>query len=118
SCSFSYVGPIARILEHRRTEIETMSPDDFLPHVGKVFRVKEGRHELTLTSVDVRRLEEWEAKTAPRQPFTLIFSGPPGALLPQGMYTFEVADGPVFELYMIPVQTPTIARQDYQSVFN
>jgi len=95
-----------------------LTPDLFLPHVNKVFRVKDGRHELTLSEVSIRRLDEQEAKLVPRQPFTLIFSGPPQDVLPQGMYTFEVAGGPQFELYVIPVLTPVATRQDYQAAFN
>jgi len=97
---------------------EQLTPDLFLPHVDKVFRVKEGRHELTLSKVDIRDLDEREARLVPRQPFTLIFSGPPRDVLPQGMYTFEVAGGLHFELYVIPVLTPVATRQDYQAAFN
>ncbi len=97
---------------------EQLTPETFLPHVNKVFRVKDGRHALTLSRVDVRRMEEWEAAVLHRQPFTLIFGGPPGDVLHQGLHTLEVEGGPAFQLYIIPVQTPARDRQDYQAVFN
>jgi hypothetical protein len=97
---------------------QQLTADHFQPHIGKGFRVKDGRHELTLARIERRRLEEWETALFTRQPFILIFSGPPRDVLPQGMYTLEIADGPRFDLYVIPVLTPVTTRQDYQSVFN
>jgi hypothetical protein len=95
---------------------ELLNPDHFLPHVGKVFRVSDGRHAFALMRVDQRKLAEGEV--VPRQPFVLIFRGPPGDVLPEGLYTFEVEDGRAFELYVQPVFTPQRDRQDYQSSFN
>jgi hypothetical protein len=95
---------------------EVLTPKHFLPLVDKVFRVRGGRHALTLVAVEVA--EPAPESEPPRQSFNLIFSGPPGDVLRQGLYTLEVADGPHFELYVIPIYTPNPARQDYQSVFN
>jgi hypothetical protein len=54
----------------------------------------------------------------PRPPFTLIFAGPPGDVLPEGEYAFEVEGGPAFEFYVMPIHTPARDRQDYQAAFN
>jgi hypothetical protein len=97
---------------------ELLTPGHFIPHVNKAFRVQGGRHAMTLTQVDVRRMQDWEAAVAPRQPFTLIFSGPPGDVLSEGMHVLEVENGPSFELYVIPIHTPARDRQDYQAAFN
>ena len=53
-----------------------------------------------------------------RQPFTLILRGPPDDVLPEGLYDVAVEDGPEFALYIIPIQTMSRDRQDYQVVFN
>lgn len=97
---------------------EQLAPEHFLPHVDKIFRVAGGRHAFTLTAVETRRMEEWEAKNVPRQPFNLIFRGPPNDVLAEGLYTLEVEGGPSFELYVMPIHTPDRSRQDYQSAFN
>jgi hypothetical protein len=97
---------------------EQLTPETFLPHVNKAFRVKGGRHVLTLTRVDIRRLEEREAAGVRRLPFTLIFRGPAGDVLREGLYKLEIEGGPTVELYVIPVQTFARDRQDYQAVFN
>jgi hypothetical protein len=97
---------------------ERLTPEHFLPHVDKTFRVAGGRHALTLTRIDMRRLEDWETKVIPNQPFNLIFRGPPGDILAEGLHTLEVEHGPSFELYVMPIHTPAPDRQDYQASFN
>jgi hypothetical protein len=92
---------------------EVLTPEHFLPHVGKVFRVKDGRHALTLSQVEVS-----DAKGGQRQAFNLIFSGPPREVLREGLYTLQVERGPEFELYVMPIHTPTPGQQDYQALFN
>jgi hypothetical protein len=93
---------------------EPLTADAFMPYIDKVFRVKGGRLALTLSRVDVRPIEAWLT----RQPFTLIFAGPPGDVLREGLHDLEVEDGPAFQLYVIPIQTFVQGRQDYQAVFN
>jgi hypothetical protein len=93
---------------------EPLTPNDFEPHLGEVFRVRDGRHALTLARVDRgARAEGW-----PRELFNLVFHGPAGDLLPEGLYTVEVRAGPSFDLYLMPVQTQAGDRQDYQAAFN
>ncbi len=48
----------------------------------------------------------------------LVFSGPPGDVLAEGMHTIKVEDGTAYDLYLIPIHTPEPGRQDYQAVFN
>jgi hypothetical protein len=95
---------------------EVLTPQHFLPLVNKVFRVRGGRHALTLVEVEVA--PPTSGIGPPRQSFNLIFTGSPGDVLSAGLYTLEVADGPQFELYVMPIHTPNPARQDYQSAFN
>ncbi len=96
---------------------EPLTPQHFLPHVQKVFRVEGGRHALTLSTVEQRRLEDHESEVGLREPFNLIFRGPPGDVLPEGTYRLAVEDGPSFELYVMPIHTPVRDRQNYQASF-
>jgi hypothetical protein len=100
------------------TMTEALTPETFLPYVDKVFRVKDGRHVLTLSRVHVRQMGEQELAALGHQAFTLIFAGPPGDALSDGLYTLEAEGGPAFLLYVIPVQTLARDRQDYQVVVN
>jgi len=97
---------------------EQLTPEHFIPYLNGVFRVTGGHHALTLTQVDAPRIAGAPAQSMPRQPFTLIFCGPPGEVLAEGLHALTVADGRRFEFYLIPIQTPSAERQDYQAVFN
>lgn len=97
---------MTRILRH----------EDFAPHVDKQFRFSGWHGSLRLARIDI------PARPAPagavRAPFTLIFEGVRGDALPQGMRTATAEDGSSFELYIMPIRTPSADRQDYQAVFN
>jgi hypothetical protein len=95
-----------------------LTVDHFRPHVAKVFRVHDSELAMTLDEVQVYPLAQEQAKGLSRQPFTLIFKGPPGKVLPEGMYTLDVEGGPSFELYVMPIHTPAADRQNYQAAFN
>jgi hypothetical protein len=103
---------------HDESMTEQLTPDHFRPHVDKVFRVNGTHHAFTLTRIETRRREDWEPEMGLREPFNLIFRGPPGDVLREGLYVLEVEDGPSFTLYVIPVHTPARERQDYQAAFN
>ena len=93
---------------------EQLTAETFQPLVGQAFKVRDGRHALTLATVDAGPPQPgWE-----RAPFNLIFQGPPDHLLPEGLYGLEAQGGEAFDLYLIPVHTPAPGRQDYQAAFN
>jgi hypothetical protein len=94
---------------------EMLTPDHFRPHIDKLFRVQGGRHALTLTEVDAPAAQTTGGF---RQSFNVIFKGPPEDVLREGLYTFDVEDGPSFDLYVMPIHTPAPGRQDYQALFN
>jgi hypothetical protein len=94
-----------------------LTADTFAPHVGASFRVEGGHHVLSLSEVE--RLGSQPGHGNPDfQPFVLIFSGPPGDVLAEGMHTIAREDGTAYDLYLIPIHTPAPGRQDYQAVFN
>jgi hypothetical protein len=84
----------------------------FTPHIGKTVSLPDG-HELTLEAVDQR-----DAPAGMRAPFSLLLRGPAAPIVPEGMHRFVFDGGASFELYLIPVHTPSRDRQDYQIVFN
>ena len=88
--------------------------DAFEPWIGQVFVTGNGRHALELTRVE--RLAS--PGLTGRQPFTLIFQGPPGSVLPEGHHRFEFASGQATSFHIMPINTPAGGRQDYQAVFN
>jgi hypothetical protein len=93
-----------------------LTADTFAPHVDATFRVEGGHHVLSLSEVE--RIETPPGHGAGVQPFVLVFSGPPGDVLAEGLHTITHEDGTAYDLYLIPVHTPASGRQDYQAVFN
>src|SRR6267142_663514 len=95
--------------DRRENEImtEQLTAEHFLPHVKRIFRVRGRPHALTLARVEVSRPGGAALPAPLRQPFNLIFSGPPGDVLREGIYTLDVEKGPQFELYVMAIHTPT-----------
>ena len=93
-----------------------LSCDDFTPHLERSFTVAGQVHTLVLVSAAL--LEGSPGAQAARQPFILIFRGPPGEVLPEGMHTLEAEDRTAFTFYIMPIHTPSAKFQDYQVVFN
>ena len=93
---------------------DTLSAAQFTPHVGKNFQPRGWQGTLELISVDSK--PNWGGRTEP--PFNLLFRGPRNDVLQEGYYAFDVADGPAFEFYIMPIATSALSHQDYQAVFN
>jgi hypothetical protein len=90
--------------------------EDFSPFIGKRFSF--AGHHLTLLLRSVEPQPQFAAPGTTRVPFTLIFEGPAGDVLPEDFHRATVQDGPAFELYLSPIHTPAEGHQDYQAVFN
>jgi hypothetical protein len=88
-----------------------LGPTDFKPHIGKTFRF--GVTDLVLGRVDVH-----SRPGALHAAFTMVFSGPPGAVLPEGSYDISLGGGVLTTLHVMPIHTAGPGRQDYQVVFN
>jgi hypothetical protein len=89
--------------------MQDLTVETFEPHLGDEFRVR------VLDSGDVHAFVLAEAATPPskvrvpegrRTPFHLIFRGPEGLVLPQGIYEFEHAMAGRYQLFMVPVADP------------
>jgi hypothetical protein len=98
-------------------EFVALTADTFAPHVGTSFRIEGGHHVLSLNKVERLEKQPGHADLA-FQPFVLIFSGPPGDVLAEGMHRIAGEGEATFDLYLIPIHTPERERQDYQAVFN
>jgi hypothetical protein len=85
--------------------------DAFGPHVGTAASLPDGR---PLTLVKVER----GPAGAPRPAFSLLLSGDPERIVPEGLHRLAFDGGATFDLYLIPIHTASRDRQDYQIVFN
>jgi hypothetical protein len=89
---------------------------DFAPFVGRQFGFEGQRIVLHLAKVQLGA--PYTIAGTQRTPFTLIFHGPAGDVLPEGMVRTHIEDGPQAEFYIMPIHTIEPGRQDYQAVFN
>jgi hypothetical protein len=94
----------------------SLTAEDFAPHVGKGFTPLGQHRTITLVSVELSTFAGVD--TLPRAPFSLLFSGPPNDVLPEGLYDVAIQDGPELPVYISPIHTYDRNRQDYQAVFN
>ncbi|HEX3576703.1 MAG TPA: hypothetical protein VHU42_19055 [Rhodopila sp.] len=98
---------------------EIPQPQDFTPFIGQLFAF--AGHHVTLRLMAIETKPQAESR---RTPFTLIFEGPAGDILPEGLHRTQVADDTAgepndpFEFYIMPIHTPQRDRQEYQVVFN
>jgi hypothetical protein len=96
---------------------ETLRQEDFAPHVDKTVRLHGWHGTLRLVSVSQPR-EQPDVPGVMRPPFTVLFHGPRHDIVPEGLYSVDIEDGPNLEFYITPIHTPTPDRQEYQAIFN
>ena len=58
-----------------------------------------------------------QAQDGQREPFSLIFRGPAGPLLPQRIYTFDFGELGCSDIFIVPIG-PDAAGMRYEAVFN
>ena len=68
--------------------LESVDHDTFFPLIGETFAIRAGDGRLELRLDAVRKLGH-RREGAPRDPFSLIFTGRQGLRVPQGTYLFE-----------------------------
>jgi hypothetical protein len=89
---------------------------DFAPFLGRRFDLEGQRVVLHLASIDLKPGQV--ATGSQRTPFILVLHGPAGDVVPEGMFRAQIEDGPVTDLYIMPIHTLVPNRQEYQAVFN
>lgn len=94
---------------------DTINAETFAPYVGKAASLA-NRQALILVAVDVHRSPRPDA--APGTSFSLLLRGAAAPIVSEGLHQLTFEDGASFELYLIPIYTPSRDHQDYQVVFN
>nr|WP_294510992.1 hypothetical protein [uncultured Rhodopila sp.] len=90
--------------------------EDFLPYAGRTFCFS--GQTVTLVLAEIKAMPRAAIPGAERIPFSLIFHGSAGDVLPEGLYAAAIEAGPKVDLYIMPVHTRAAGRQEYQAVFN
>jgi hypothetical protein len=102
--------------------LEQFTIDTFAPLAGQAFRLHvEGSEPipLSLDTVTEIPVSGWRPDQVAehRQPFSLIFLGPPQLVLPQGIYHFEHDGIGTFEMFIVPIGR-SAAGVRYEAVFS
>ena len=90
---------------------DAASAETFAPYIGKAISLGDGP-TLTLVAVDRHK------SPTPGGGFTLLLRGAPTPIALEGMHRITLEGSASFELYLIPIHTPSRDHQDYQIVFN
>lgn len=85
--------------------------ETFALYIGKAISLSDGP-TLTLVAVDRHN------SATPSGAFTLLLRGAPAPIAPEGVHRITLEGGASFDLYLIPIHTPSRDHQDYQIVFN
>ncbi|MEA2219329.1 MAG: hypothetical protein QOJ35_1955 [Solirubrobacteraceae bacterium] len=80
-------------------DLAALTLDAFTPLVGDAFAIAEPAR-LTLELSEASGAGEWPGG---RQPFRLLFRGPPDPVLPQAIYRLEHARLGALEIFVVPV---------------
>ena len=97
---------------------DQLTPATFEPHVGTSFSVQVG------DGVEIQMVLDSVQRQAPRshgdrtEPFSLLFSGPPSAPLPQTTYTLKHPELGALAIFLVPIGPDETGRQRYEAVFN
>jgi hypothetical protein len=97
-------GPLTDDKDTLMISLESLEHTTFEPLVGNVFvvAVVGGTKTVELTLVEVNTLGH-RRPDAKRNPFALLFRGPVGLRLPQGIYRFEHASTGALEFFITQV---------------
>jgi len=102
--------------------LEQFTLDTFTPRVGTPFLVHARGAEPLRMMLDAATeipVSGWRPREAAehRTPFTLLFLGPAGFMLPQAIYRFEHEAIGAFDLFIVPVGQ-TARGVSYEAVFS
>ena len=92
-----------------------MDYNGFQALLRESFVVKFSDGEVRFALVECKRLPDQKGQL--REPFSLLFLGPPQPVFPQGIYRLEHAGAGPLELFLVPVGKDA-GGVHYEAVFN
>ncbi len=101
--------------------LETFTVETFARHLGEAFRVcPDSAAPVALDLIEATALgggAGWTgAPSAKRVPFSIVFRGPGGVVLPQRTYRIEHDAIGAFDLFLVPIG-PDGAGMRYEAIF-
>lgn len=99
--------------------LDKLTVEEFTGQVGRTFRLTPGdAPALDLVLVEARDLSlQTTVPGAKRAPFSLVFQGPKGPVLPQRIYPLENETLGRLEIFLVPIGTDSDGVK-YEAIFN
>jgi len=94
-----------------------LTADAFEAHLGTEFNVVDGDSSIVMKLAAVQRAPV-RTHGERKEPFSLVFSAPPGTAWPQRMYTFEHPDLGSSVIFVVPIGHGPDQVMLYEAVFN
>lgn len=88
----------------------------FEPLLGQAFEIGDGTGTLRVTLVEVTNLREAQGAGMRSRQFSLVWRGPPGARLPQKIYTMTHPQIGAVDLFLVTIRTDDEGTR-YEAVF-
>ena len=97
--------------------LESFTVGTFADRIGESFRIRLADDAIIETSlIEARTWGEESARGRGRTPFSLVFRGPAGPVLPQRIYSMEHAAVGRFDIFIVPTG-PDAEGMRYEAVF-
>jgi len=88
----------------------------FEPLIGQVLTIGDGTGTLEATLVEATSLREAQGAGLRSRQFSLVWRGPPGATLPQRIYTVSHPSLGAMELFLVTIGPDAVGMR-YEAVF-
>ena len=95
----------------------TLTEEEFSKHRGTKFRVKLDAQEIELDLAEVKGYPADTNEQGGMERFSVFFTGPRDAFLPQNLYPLEHEHMGEFELFLVPISANNQGFR-YEAVFN
>jgi hypothetical protein len=97
-------------------DIGDVTVETFAGREGQAFTIQFADAVLELTLAQVERMPEEWGNADRREPFSVLFTGPPEHLLPQSIWPLDHEEIGRIELFLVPME-PKDGVARYEAVF-
>ena len=103
--------------------LDQLSSNDFMKHLNSVFSLTCDSGEyvkvklIEVSELHINDNNDINRNDKRRRPFSIVFSGPPHPVLPQGIHTLGHSEMQSLNLFVVPIGMDSTGMR-YEAVFN
>src|SRR5262245_46300302 len=95
-------------------ELQDLKQEDFVGRLNSTFQIRAGSSDIEARLIEARKVGN--GRGGRRVPFSLIFRGPRGMVVPQGIYQIQQETLGTLEIFLVPVG-PDEEGMLYEAIF-